>query len=111
MADQARRLEWSARSRQQLRDILRHYVQHASVEVAERVLNQIDRAARQIASHPHIGPMVTGLDPSYRRFQAGAYTPFYRTPPAERVVRIFAVRHGRQRPLAPGTIASLDVVI
>jgi plasmid stabilization system protein ParE len=60
---------------------------------AERFIDAIDRAARQLSEYPMSGP--PGLIPDTRRLAVGRYILSYRV--RRGVVDVFAVRHGRQR--------------
>ena len=104
-----RRLEWSERARDQLLEIVDYYTEHASPRAAERVLQQIELKAQELARFPSSGSAVEGLDTSYRRSRAGSYTLLYRALPDRAVIRILSVRHGRRRPLSAEEISALDV--
>jgi plasmid stabilization system protein ParE len=109
MSTPQRRLEWSERARSQLLEIADYYTAHASRRAAESVLRQIEVKAQELAQFPFSGAPVEGLDSTYRRARAGAYTLLYRVLTEGAVVRIFAVRHGRRRPLSAEEIAALEV--
>jgi plasmid stabilization system protein ParE len=103
------RLEWSLRAQAHLQEVLAYYLEHATAEAAGRVLRQIETRAFRLAEFPQLGEAIPNMDPSYRRSHVANYTVLYRVVPERSVVRVFAVRHSRRRPLSPAEIAALDV--
>ena len=109
MGTEPAHLEWSVRARDQLREIADYYVEHASAEVARRLLETIRAKAEEVAQFPTSGALIEGLDGTYRRARAGtSYHLLYRVTPDSHAVRILALRHVRQRPLRERAIEALD---
>ena len=69
------------------------YLREHRPAAAQRFIDAIDRAARQLSEYPMSGP--PGLIPDTRRLVVGPYILSYRV--RRGIVEVFAVRHGRQR--------------
>jgi toxin ParE1/3/4 len=92
MAD-PRRVIWAPRARQDLTEIWGYFARVGSVDVADGLLRDINRAGRQLGLHPFMGrprdELVTGL----RSVLVPPHIVFYRV--SERVVEIARVLHQR----------------
>lgn len=73
-------------------DLIAAYLDEHSPTAAQRFLDALQRAQRQLADFPNSGP--PGLRPGTRRLAIGEYILSYRR--RGEAVEIFAVRHARR---------------
>jgi toxin ParE1/3/4 len=94
MAGASKSLVLAPRAAKDLRDIWAYFARVASVEVADKILHEIDQAAARLADRPHLGRPRDEVKPGLRGVLAQPYTVFYRI--ADTSVEIVRVLHERR---------------
>jgi toxin ParE1/3/4 len=89
-----RRLIWAPAAQRDLRGIWHYFSQVASPEIADRLLREIDRAARRLEQFPLSGRRRDGIAPHLRSVLVHPYVVFYRA--TETAVEIARVLHQRR---------------
>lgn len=72
------------------------YLSQWSPTAAQRVLDDIERTCRTLASNPGLGRSREDLGPGLRSMPVGKYIIIFRAAPAQSTVEIIRVLHGRR---------------
>jgi toxin ParE1/3/4 len=94
MPVQHRHVIWAPRARRDLADIWRYYSRVATVEVADRLLHEIDVAGRHLSENALRWRARDELAPGLRSVLVHPYVIFYRI--KNGMVEIVRVLHGRR---------------
>ena len=87
-------LRWSPASRRDLRDIWKYYANVASVEIADRLLRDLEAAARQLSERPRLWRPRDDLRPGLRAVLIRPYCLFYLARDSE--IEIVRILHERR---------------
>jgi toxin ParE1/3/4 len=94
MASINRRVVWAPLARRDLSDIWRYYTRVATVDVADKLLREIDEAARRLSENALRWRARDELTPGLRSALVPPYAIFYRVKNGS--VEIVRVLHGRR---------------
>lgn len=94
MAGTNKRLSWAPRAKQDLSDIWRYYARVASLEIADKIVREIEHTASRLAERPQMGRPRQEVWPGLRGILAHPYTVFYRV--TEAAIEIVRVLHERR---------------
>ncbi len=97
------KVRYSKRALAQLEQIHTYIAQH-NPRAAGRVLARIEELCEKLADFPGMGQRTNHPDIRSLPVVRYPYVVFYTIIPDDDEVRILRVRHGRQRPIAPGEI-------
>ena len=88
------RLRFTEQARQDLRDLWRGWAEYAALEVADRLLDEIESKIRLLLQFPNAGRRRDDLQPGIRSYSAGDVVIFYRI--SDSVLDVVRVLHGRR---------------
>ena len=94
MPAKRRRVVWAPRAKRDLADVWRYYARVASIEVADKILREIDEAARRLSDDALRWRARDELMPGLRSALVPPYIIFYRI--QNGTVEIVRVLHGRR---------------
>ena len=89
-----RRVVWAPKARRDLLDVWDYYERVASVEIADKLLREIDRAATRLADDVLMWKARDEVLPGLRSVLVHPYIMFYRV--SDGLVEIARVLHGRR---------------
>jgi toxin ParE1/3/4 len=85
---------WSSAATQDVDDLWDYYAVNASLEIADRIVEEVEAAARRVALHPFHGRLRDEIVPGLRSVRSPAYIVFYRLVPGG--IEIVRVLHERR---------------
>ena len=94
MPPKSRRVVWAPRAKRDLGDVWRYYTRVASVDVADKLLHEIDDAAERLSENALRWRARDELVPGLRSALVHPYVVFYRV--ENGIVQIVRVLHGRR---------------
>ncbi len=94
MPAKPRHVAWAPRAKRDLADVWRYYARVASIEVADKLLREIDQAAQRLSSDALRWRARDELMPGLRSALVPPYIVFYRV--EDGTVQIVRVLHGRR---------------
>ena len=94
MPADGKRVVWSPKAKQDLRNIWRYFVRVASPEVADKLLYEIAQAGKRAGERPLLGRSREEVMPGLRSLLVHPYTIFYRVSDAG--VEVVRVLHERR---------------
>ena len=94
MPPKSRHVVWAPRAKRDLGDVWRYYARVASVEVADKLLREIDEAAGRLSENALRWRARDELLPGLRSALVHPYVIFYRV--ENGIVEIVRVLHGRR---------------
>jgi toxin ParE1/3/4 len=94
MPEQGRRLVWAPRAKRDLADIWRYYARVASLEIADRLVREINGTAQRLVENALRWRVRDEIRPGLRSALVHPYVIFYRV--ENGVVQIVRVLHGRR---------------
>ncbi|OFW70931.1 MAG: hypothetical protein A2W02_04240 [Alphaproteobacteria bacterium RBG_16_64_48] len=94
MAGASKPLVWAPRATKDLRDIWTYFARVASIEVADKILHEIDQVTARLSDRSHLGRPRDEVKAGLRGVLAQPYTVFYRV--TDTTVEIVRVLHERR---------------
>jgi toxin ParE1/3/4 len=94
MPPKPRHVVWAPRAKRDLADVWRYYARVASIEVADKLLREIDEAAQRLSNDAHRWRARDELMPGLRSALVPPHIIFYRV--ENGTVQIVRVLHGRR---------------
>jgi toxin ParE1/3/4 len=94
MPKNRRRVVWAPKSKRDLRDVWRYYERVASVEIADKLLREINEAGQRLADQAFMWRARDEVMPGLRSVLVHPYTIFYRVD--DGTVEIVRVLHERR---------------
>jgi toxin ParE1/3/4 len=94
LGDRAKGIVWAPRAKRDLHDIWRYFARIASVEVADNLVHEVNRAAARLADFPLMGRTRDELIPGLRSVLVHPHVIFYRV--SEASIEIARVLHQRR---------------
>jgi toxin ParE1/3/4 len=94
MPERHRRVVWSPKSKNDLRDVWRYYERVASPEIADKLLREISEAGQRLADEALMWRARSEIMPGLRSVLVHPYTVFYRMD--DGIVEIVRVLHERR---------------
>jgi toxin ParE1/3/4 len=94
LGDRAKRVVWAPSAKRDLREIWRYFARIASIEVADNLVHEINRATARLADFPLMGRARDELIAGLRSILVHPHVVFYRV--SDRSVEIARVLHQRR---------------
>jgi toxin ParE1/3/4 len=102
MVDQRKRVVWAPRAKRDLHEIWSYFARIASLEVADGLLRDINRAGARLGDHPFMGRPRNELVAGLRSILVHPYIVFYRvTDQSLEIARVLHQRRDLGAALAP----------
>jgi toxin ParE1/3/4 len=93
MAEANKKLLWAPKAEQDLRNIWIYFARVASEDIADKILNEIDRSTARLASRPYLGRPRDEVMAGLRGLLVQPHTVFYRvSDPAVEIIRVLHER-------------------
>ena len=101
MAGQRRQIVWAPKATQDLTDVWHYYARVASPDVADKLLREIDEAAKRLAAEATVWRSRDDIMPGLRAVRVSPYLIFYRVRnDTAEVVRVLHERRNLHQILA-----------
>ncbi len=94
MPRQHRQVVWAPRATQDLKDVWHYYARVASPEVADRLVREIDEAAKRLSAEATVWRSRDDIMPGLRAVRVSPYLIFYRA--RNDIAQVVRVLHERR---------------